>query len=725
MKYIQDSDGNTITVPNDVQLFKRVVLFTNFAIAGDFSSDFEITNNSEHRATLSIYGINQIEKLIQKPFHFFIDGNLVFDGRVFIRGVGDTIDLFFVAGNGNWMNQITGSLKDVDLSDYNVSFDAPTIISRMSATDGVIFPVIDWCYNYRKLTNSFMVSPITGVSIDTFYDWYACFHVKTILKRLLNSYGFILAGNLLDDTVYNSLIITPEEIQSAAYLAALSTQVSGVQYMDGSFENMAAGFPTFAFKAPMQSGTSYFEDANDRLTFPFTGTATITYSVSFGATTPFTINKLQLRKNGVTVSERTITSQVTNGSEVIEIVPGDYVELWLGTTSGTGVNYSASVNVSVNFIGIIVGDGVNVNAIIPNMDQIDFVKYVAQRFNCLIDFNESTQTLTFTLLDSIRKENAVDMTDRLVKYTYSPASGYKEKNYIRTTEAEELINYKSGSLNYGDSVVESDGDGEGDVVKTPLRPAETFTATYLDWLITSVPLVRLEDADTGTEFDTVSAFGGNVSAFTSTVSGFSFAANEVVRIDSSLYKGFMVALVATPSAFTPYGNVPYTGSDTGKIYKQKIVFLSIGSRELIVCRGVDISDINTGSQVYGDINIKIGDESVTYPIDEIAWAFHAKPNIGTDLDLHRVGLNYGPVTNTGNIPFGLKYHKNLNKIIKGSHLTCEMLLSQAQFANLDLKRFVYLNTKDASGYFLILDFQDGYTDAFTPVTMDLVYMGNG
>jgi len=720
MKYLQDDSGRTLSVPDEVQVFKRIVTFTSFSISGDFSSDFEIPNNSENRAILGFYNINQLERIIQKPFTFYSDGNKLFDGRVFIRGVGDTIDLFFVAGNGNWMTQITGTIRDLDLSEFNVLYDAPTIISRMNATEGVIFPVMDWAYNYKKLSNQYQVKPIAGISVDTYLDFYPCFHAKTILKKLVNSYGFILAGNLLDEPLYNDLVITPEEIQSAAYNAALSSL--SYQRMDGSFRTNT-GSPV-ASRVRMDSGTSYFDDTNDLLDFEIDAPgSTITYTFdrtsATGSQKAFNL-RLSLEIDGNEISSFTLAPGVLTGtaSVVVDLVAGNQVQM---RTSNQFGRYDASVVVSI----VQLNDAVIVSNMLPQMDQFSFLKSIAQRFNCLISFNETTQTLTFTTLDSIKREDAVDMTANLVGYTQIPASGYAARNYLRTTVADELINYKSGNLNYGDALVESDGDGEQDVMTTLFRPAETFTNQQLDWLLTNVPLVRLEDADDGVDYSSVSSSSGLAKFVNGTVFT-DYLADSVVRIQSTSgdYSGF--AVISSADATGLIGkSVRFTATDTGKIFKQKIVFLGIGSRELIVCRNINLNSINTGSTVYGSINLKIEDKNGTYPIDTIAWAYYAKPNINTSLDQFRYGLNYAAVTGTNSIPFGLKYHRNLKKIIKGSRVPAQMKLTQREFNDLDLTKFIYLRTKDFQGYFFISDFSDGFTDQYTPVTMNLIYMGNG
>ncbi len=400
MNYLQDSEGNTITMPEDVELNRRVVNFLNFAIAGDFSSDFEVPNDSEVRKTLGYYSLNQVNKIIQKPFHFFVDGVKTSTGRVFIRGVSDTFDLFFIAGNGNWMNQITGSIKDLDFSDYDIPFDAPTINSQRTATDGIIFPLADWNTNYKRLSNAYLVKPISGISVDTIYDLYPCFHEHTILKRLFESYGIRLAGNLLDDNIFNSLIITPEQIKSAAY----SSAITGVfQEMEGSEDDIVSPFPIG--KLDMLSGTDYFDDANDRLTWPETA-AGITFTFSYQRpSNGGTSGTLQLRKNGAAVSTVEFGLALTaSGSIKLDMTAGDYVELW-AFPAGT---YTASVQAS--YPESVTANRVIVSNMLPEIQQMDFIKHIASRFTCLIEYSEETQVLTFTKLDYISAVDAVDFT---------------------------------------------------------------------------------------------------------------------------------------------------------------------------------------------------------------------------------------------------------------------------------------------------------------------------
>lgn len=716
MKYLQDTEGRTLPIPDTVYLFKRTVSFITWSIRGDFSTDFTVPNDSETRKTLGYTSLNQVDRPTQKAFRLFSNGNVIADGRVFIKGVSDEFELFFVSGNTNWINLITGSIKDIDLSAYDTDFDGPTIDSRRNATEGVIFPVIDWYSNYRKMTNAFVVKPVTGVSVDSFYELYPCFHQKTILSELFKSYGLKIGGNLLDDPIYNSLVLTPEQIRSAAYEGVVVGASGVFQSMRGVRDSPfgQAGQHQFNF----DSGTSFFDDSLDVLLFPSDiGNVVFTYSYARLVEDSDQDIEITLRKNGTDISSFTVAEGELNGSFSIitEIEAGDEIDM-IGSAPVVPLTYT--VEVTASLAGTLTGVGAIVSDIVPDVEQFDFIRHIAQRFNCLVDYDEFTQMVSFTLLDSLKKSDAIDLSEKVLEYKQIPSSGYGKRNYIRATPAEELTPYKSNDLNYGDALVESDGDEDKDVIQTIFRPAETFINSNLEWLITSIPLVRLEDADTGTPFDTISAFGGNVSSFTDTTSGFLFSVDEVVRIESTLYNGFAVALAANPSTFTPYGNVPYLGNDTGKIYKQKIVFPFCGSRELVVVRDIEVNSINTGSQIYGDINLKIEDEDGSYPVATTAWAFYAKPNINTALDQVRVGLNYGPVVNTSNIPFGTLYNKTLKKIIQGGQAEVTILLTETEYYNLVLASYFFIRTKDFEGYFIAHSI-DGYTDSNTPITLQL------
>jgi hypothetical protein len=717
MNYLLNSDGDSITVPDEVYLFKGLVSFLDFSIRGEFSTNFTIPNDSETRKALGFSSINQVNATPIVQFDFYKNGNKVSTGFVYIQKITNTFDIFFAGGNANWIQTITGTLKDLDLSGYDLTFNAVNIASAMANTEGVIFPVIDWCYNYKKLTNTFLASSITGVSVNTFYDFYPCMFVHTILRRMFEDRGIKVAGNLWDDPTFKAIVITPEMIVSSAYTSSITNQYT--QSMTDAVVTgygLGGGPKLIAFN----SGSSDFVDATDSITFTnayTAATAILTLVVNGGSS-----GTVYLFKNGVQVASVPVSSGVQTANISYETGPIAIADVWTVRYASSGLGIVQSGSLQFNLSNTVNSQGqVQASSFLPPIDQFEFLKTYCTRFNCLLEFDSQTQTLTFTILDKIDKASATDLSANLSSAVQIPFSGYKERNYVRTTEAEELIGYKTSNLNYGDRLIESDGEGEGDVFKTIMRPAETFTNFNLDWLITSVPIVRLEDADEGVEYSSVNNVGGSAQ-----FAGAAFAYNQydIVRVDnffSGTYAGFFVVESGSGGLVNAIGTIPYTGTGAGRIFRQKIVFPSIGSRELLVHQ-IDINDINQGSLVYGNQNIILRDTvTASLPITSVAWAHFAKPNIGTDLDRIRVGLNYGPVPNTGNIPFGTLYHKNMTKIVQNSRVKAGLLLSQVEYKNLDLSNFVYLRTKDFTGYFLIEKI-DGYKNQYTEVGLDLIMM---
>jgi|GEM_PF-5075101 len=715
MKYLVDTDDNVINMPEGVVMFKSVISFLDFKIKSEYSTDFSIPNTSENRSILGVFGLNDLNRVTSKSFTLYNNGVMLSRGVVFIREVSEVINLFFVAGNYNWFNRLTGSIKDLDMSEYDKLFTAANVMASHTATSGVVFPIIDWAYNYKKLSNNFFVKEIKGVSIDSFFDFYPCVYLHTIVSKLFDTYGLKYAGNLFTDQLYKSIIITTDQILSPAYGSSVNKLTT--EYMTGVGQYVYGG-PALV---EMDSGSSYFNDSGDRLTIPSnlgTKTVVITITCSDGYYTGDTVSTIYLYKNGVQIKSVTNTwtgnFQTQNINVDVDLKAGDYLQAY--------INHNKSIYIIVTAARLEIqkietyntGNIFYVSSVLPDISQVNFIKYLCTRFNCLVDYDDNTETLTFTKLDSISPVDALDLSDNVIEYSFTPLTEYAERNYIRSAEASELVTYKVDNLNYGDLRIDSNGVGSIDIINIPFRPAETARNTNLDWLLTSVPLIRLEDSSDPIPYTTVTNSSGNA-LFNG--ADFNFTVDTIVRADGD-YKGFFVVKTATATQVTPYEVVTYTGTGVGNLYIQRISFNNAGSRELIHVPSITTDYIDTGAPVYGASNIKITDTTGTYSTSTISFAYYAKPNINTSLDTYRVGLNFGEVSSTNNVVFSDIYFRNLREVIGGSICNAKIRLSNVEYYNLDLTRMVYIANKDFQGYFLIESI-DGYEDENTPVSVKL------
>lgn len=706
--FLKNSRG-TIVIDQKVTLTKQVLSFFDFRILGDYSSNFTIPNDSQTRAILNYYGLNQKTPVIISDFDLFINGNKTATGQLVLNEVAETIEAFFMSGNANWVNLVQGSIKDIDLSAYEVDFTADSINERRSATSGVIFPVVDWIYNYKKLSNTFLVKPILGVSVDTYYDLYPCFYVHTILTHLFQQYNITLEGNLFTDPVFKSLIITPEQIISGAY----SAQLSGP---NGQVESMSVYRPGLSdqdiftlTKVIMDSGTTAFNNTLDRIVIPATYGAIVNYSAEFKSPN-FGTGTIHLYRNGSSVASQAFNNVLSVQAQA-ELFgsANDYIELFIEAPAGVDIKRA---DVIITFQNVDEGV-VYPSSILPDVAQIEFVKFIVQMFNCIVEFSPERSVLTFSILDRARKENAVDLSSFITSYSIVPRSEYGERNFIRVKPSEELQQYKANDINFGDLLIEGNGEGDRTLFTTPFGGAETATNFNLDWLVTNIPLIRLEDADEGFEINTVQDDAGEARFHISSLVQ-QIPADSVVRIDTPVYSGFAVVDETELLSFKPY-NVPYVNDSTGKMYKQRIVYSKPGSRLLVACSSANLIDFATGS--IDEIRLIDNDGSTDYT--SAAWAYFAKPEIGTALDNYRAGLHFGAVTGTSTIAVGQLYFRNVSKIVQGQQVKAKLVLSNADYDNLNFAEYVFIKVPDFSGYFFMSNL-GGYENGYTEVDLTLM-----
>lgn len=726
MKYLQDDSGNTLAIPVNVLLFKRTVSFITWSIRGDFSTDFSLPNDSEVRKIIGYTNINQLNSVTNKAFQMMSDGNQIATGKLFIKAVGTQIDLFFVSGNSNWINRITGSLRDVDMSDYDVTMSGPNINALRTATSGIIFPVVDWLYNFNKLTNTYVVTRSGSPAVPLFevYELYPCFYEHTVFERLFDAYDLRLDGPLFDDPVYKGLIFTPEQIDSDNFVAP--KYGGGAQLIttgpSSGYQSVSSGVTALITiaSATIQSN-AVFNSADNSVTFSMASQSLMTFLNVFvtGVSGPPKTVDLVIYKNGIafiTTSFSVPTSGAYSMASIFDagaVAVNDKFQVYIKPT-GTNIRI---VSVSITYNLQNPSDFIRIQNVMPDIAQIDFVKHIAQRFNCMVDYDDLTQTVIFTPLDMIRLADAVDISDKVISYKQLPSSGYAARNYIRASEADELKIYASNDVNFGDQMIESDGEGPQDVYVTIFKPAHTSVSVKQNWLSTYVPLLQPEDADAGLSYTGVSNSGG-VAKFTNGVL-FADVDGKIVRVKSNggLYTGYGYVSTADNTGMTIIG-LPYGGNDSGRIFVQQITYPLCGSRELFVVPNLNVNAFNAGSPIYGDQNIKLYDGS-TWPYTSAAWAFYAKPGINTVLDNINVGMNYGPILDSSTIDFGKLYNKTLKKIIRGRRAECQVLLTETEYDNLVLASYYFIRTEDFSGYFLITD-MSGFQDSDTPVTFNLV-----
>lgn len=234
MTYFQDDNGNTIELPEDFSFYSSAADLFNFSIKGSISTSFKVPNNSYFKGSFQYYSpLQSPSQGFNATYYSLVkNGNILFRGKLCLeREDDDWLYFFFIGGNANWMNAIQGKLKEFDYDEFKITWTNANIASLAGATSGFCFPLIDWAYQYKKLAGYFYTRIVdTNQDVQKSYsDFYPCFFLKSAMQHIFKKYQLQMGGDVLNDPVYQQMIITPDdgEIKRAPkFLKDRQTQVT-------------------------------------------------------------------------------------------------------------------------------------------------------------------------------------------------------------------------------------------------------------------------------------------------------------------------------------------------------------------------------------------------------------------------------------------------------------------------------------------------------------------
>lgn len=228
-EFVNDNGQRLQYGGDDVTFTKQIASFRDFKIKGDFTVSFTIDNNSVNRKALGYFGIQQIgnHAFAANKFNLIRDGNFSAKGNIIIEDDdGEKIGCYFVSGNANWFNSFDFPANQINNTTYNVYWDVNGITGTFTKTYGIVFPVIDFAFYRQKYDKNFLTAPFAGsgdaFTLDTrqgiskvvntgigVTELYPCLYIHTLIQELARTANIRIGGNLLNDQLYNSLVMTP------------------------------------------------------------------------------------------------------------------------------------------------------------------------------------------------------------------------------------------------------------------------------------------------------------------------------------------------------------------------------------------------------------------------------------------------------------------------------------------------------------------------------------
>lgn len=740
----------------DPQLSKQAVSIFEFKIKGTFSTNFSIPNNSHNRKVLGYYGPMQINSPAFSLNRFTLarNGTNVERGYIVIQtDKGDSLDCFFISGNGSWFSALNVDMKSLDFDEYNLTWNATNYGAQTAATEGIVFPVVDWGYNGYKLGSNVHLDlqvqngtdGIVGLeSAERISEAYPCFFFHSALTTLANDTGIKIAGDLLTDPTFLGMVMTPSGPDlkwPSVFIEPNRAQVK--RSLDQAY-TVAAGATVLQFDQVIFNGSSNpYDSTNYRFYCRKTATYKVTLNLHMSVAQAYIV---RIRMSGAThVPPGTLTTvfSTTSQSDYYTEFPinanaGDYMEI-LVTAPSSNYNLLSTSTASFEIYDIIdsmtliydqTGGStirnrtiITPSAIVPAMKGVDFIKFLASYFNCVVTFDENTQTLSLNKMDSI-----TDQEDWSAYYD-SHKSNFNRKlgknNYIELEAGEEdgIVRYNKGSvIGYGWGNIETDYDTmkESTLYKAPFAPAfDQRNKTKLGWDMPYVEFFRFED-------DEPIAFTGVTDTSGEATLGFATNAYTplpaVVRVVSEFsdYNGYAYPrYLASSASSATLNGVAFTKNTVGFIYIQKVSRISGPHRILFVTPNYDQRKAG-GSATVNAYEFQESGSSSSPTVT--AMALFCKPKYGKEIDVIKTSLAIkDPIGREFNISIGDLYHSKLKKIFNSPVIEAIMLLPEAVYARYKFDKFVYLETEKLTGLFFVHKI-DPYVDAKTLVKVELIFV---
>jgi hypothetical protein len=557
----------------DVEKISRVFEEISFTY-GDYSYQFELNATTPN---LDLLGLPALVDLADKPIYNTIDaalcddeGYALFYGQLRVENVDiDTkrIICSFFSGNYNWIAQLTGNVNDLNLSEYDTELDITNISNSWLNTSGLVFPLIDTgtliTRSYRTITPA---------------DFNGCFYVKTLFEKIFWSVGIKFDGDLVNDFVFNNLIICNNSASCYVQKTSTTSQpLENTQYKI-TFDNDSV-YPYF------DGDDDAFDLANSRWIAPYDMTVEVevglepdiddsSYSnrIYIYINGSFTFVDIGLSIGGLYNTAR-VGGDLTVYKQTIQVSAGDIVEVYgeWQQSSGSTANdiVSGYWKMTPKFIFNVKG-----SSVVPTWTKQEFVANILNLFNVVSHYNPLTKVVTFNFFDKIKTKTAVDLSPyiQINSVDYSEfISNYAKRNVFAYEEGEdeEIRDYNvTKFIKYGAGEIEVDNDfieDTTDVIQSKFKTPISYLNGPFGCSLERVNFMEIDESDE-VDFTSVTDSSGNARFNTANNA---FLVGDLVRIkecDLNEYKGDWRVSARDVTYFELQG-VPFQENAVGKASK--------------------------------------------------------------------------------------------------------------------------------------------------------------
>ena len=396
-----------------------------------------------------------------------------------------TLSVYANIAIGTYAGAATGSIvirKNDSENLHSIAFPFGGVLQKsfdLKANDKIGIYIIFSGGTSITITNDSFVRFTTGFSDlenISFNDLYPAIYVHSIIKEIFQEINFKLAGPFLNNSDYRHLIMpfagttfaqSGEFVVNRSLYLGLTTQIT-VTTQTIIWDNTTSPYyPGDDWVSP-----EYVADGDYSIIIECLMSASSQSSSS---------TDVQILKNGTPLDTETFTGNpyVILYAETT-VTAGDDI-LIKATSTGGDITFSTlswfKITAQAN-----VGDGDTVKAtlIVPEMKQIDLIKFVFISMGIVPVVDDFSKTLTLTEFRAIKQKPAEDWSSKLAgAYNidfYSFSSNYGKRNWFKYQQGDEqeLKDYISrNNSGFGDGRIDLDNvflSGDTDIYQNEFVP---------------------------------------------------------------------------------------------------------------------------------------------------------------------------------------------------------------------------------------------------------------
>jgi hypothetical protein len=719
-------NGEFLEFDDDIEIERQVKLFEEINVnRGDFSYEFEIPITSNNHRILGIEDITETNKKLYSGIVaeiFSLDRELIYKGFLKVELNGDIISCSFFSGNSDWIQLISGKLKELNLNRYNKTINKSNITDIV--TDGVIWPLMDTGIMSSRNGNVF--------SVDDFVPF---IFVKTVIKEILQPLGIKLIGDILTDSLYNKLLVSTgrnewfqDFVNARSCYVKLDSQVFNTSFSTIVWTNES--YPRF----------DGLQNNYNESTGIYTADVKMTVAIELyvpSAKGVILFGNIRLFVNGVNVStyptslngynwEKTSTSHEDGDFRFITLKlidltlnSGDYIYFQQ--------NASSSVTVTNGWMKLkptAFGD-VYASSLLPDMEKIDFISSALSFFNPIVQYNSLNNTLSINLFKNIRHKKPIDFSnfvDKVEVRYFDLVDNYAKSNKFKWGESyideisdynrRNIITYGSGEVNINNSFLQK----EKYIIDSDFSISFDRNIPGIGNIICAYhPII---EANVGSDITISSVSNSGGYALFNTSGAHNLKIGNVARLKNlnDYSNDGVIRSVPSATSFTMEG-VPFIANNSGLV--NKLMLSTIDINDILLLTVYDSIENWSDSQ---DVYIVDDVGSTNYTSMNIGW-FTKVVFGGKGSDYIKDSLSFGDINQIGRdkvINLLDRYFGDFKNVLSDPVVClCVMYIPESIFKKIDYSVPITLAHKNANSVFYINRIT-GYKGSHLPCEVELI-----